>query len=174
MKIKSHPDTLRSGTRRRSVIPRKTRAACKQIRAVAAAIANQVPVWDVSLFDRVTEAAPDTLTNELLKELRQTQRNAVAVGKACEEVGDKLAQAIGRVKRVLALREELKQCGRRKLDVHEEEDVEVAFDPYEVDDDAEIEVEGDDEIEVEFESKGNGKPLSVKERLARAKAKAGQ
>lgn len=174
--MKSHPNTLRSGTRRRSTIPRNVRAACKQISKYRIVVANQIDVWDGCLFEWVSTAAPDQLSDELLKELRQTQRDVVAVGKACEEVGDKLEQAIRRVKRVLALREDLKkEAGGKRKDVHEEEAVEAEFEDH-----WDIEPEECEDVDVEAEEaaaeahKANGKHLSAKERIARARAKTGR
>jgi hypothetical protein len=167
----------------RQIPPKGPGAACKQIRKYGSEIANRLDGWDSSLFNWVTgEAVPEELTDELLEELRETQSDVCKLGKTCDEVGGKLEKAINRVERVSALREERKEeagGNRRKMDSHEEEDVEVAWDG--VDEDTDIEVEPEEDVEVEGEDKtaksegeSNGKPLSVKEKLARAKAKAGK
>ena len=97
--------------------------------------------------------------------------------------GGKLEEAIKRIERVSVGREELKdEAGgkrKRRRDVHEEEDVEREFDDIKDEDDDDIEVEPDesDDIEVEDEcprARGNGRPLSAKEKIARVKAKSGR
>ncbi len=173
----------RSGARRgHSIIPRSAGAACKQIRKYGSEFANRLDGWDRSLFDWVIrDAAPEELSNELLEDLRETQSNVNELGKTCNEVGGKLEKAIKRVEKVSARREAPKgeAGGNRKKDVHEEEDVEV-----EPEEDVEVEPEEDEDVDVEAEEaaaeghKGNGqgndRPLSVKEKIARAMAKAGK
>jgi hypothetical protein len=174
----------KSGTRRPSIMPRNVRTACKQVSKYRIAIANQIDVWDRSLFDWVAEAAPEKLTGDLLKELRQTRREVVASVKACEEFGGKLERAIHRVKRVLALREELRAAGSKRRDVHEPEAVEREWDDLqdeeievEEDEDVEVKPEEDEDVDVEAEEaaaeahKGNDRRLSVKEKIARARAR---
>jgi hypothetical protein len=175
-------DAPRSTRRGHSIIPRSAGAACKQIRKYGSEIANRLDGWDRSLFDWVTrEAAPEELSDALLEDLRETQSDVYELGKTCEEVGDKLDKAINRVEKVSAAREEAKEegGGKRKKDVHEEEDADVEFEG-----DMGIEPEEDEDVDVEAEEaaaeahKGNGqandRPLSVTEKIARAMAREGK
>jgi hypothetical protein len=176
----------RSGAHRRpSISPRSAGAACKQIRKYSSEFADRLDGWDHSLFDWVTgEAAPEELSDELLEDLQETQSDVAEMGKTCEEVGGKLEKAIARVNKVMGQRKELAEAtgGKRtKKGSHEDEDVEV--EPSE-DEDVEVEPSEDDDVEVEepaakknahkSNGKASGKPLSVKERIARAKAKEGR
>jgi hypothetical protein len=167
---------------RTRVLPKNPGAACRQIQKYKTEVTNQLAVWDSSLFDWVTrEAAPEQLTDELLEQLEDTQAGISELDKSFKEVSEKLEKAINRVKRVSAFREEAKEEGggtRKRRDVHEEEDVEREFD--ESDADVEIEPDEDEDVDVEAEEaaaeghKGNDRPLSLAEKIARAKAKAGK
>jgi hypothetical protein len=140
----------RSGARRRpSCIPKNAGAACRQIRCFGSHFADQLDAWDRSLFDWVIRnATPDELTDELLDELRETQTDVSKLGKMYEEVGGKLEEAIERVEKVLARREELKEevGGKPRKGVHEEENVDVEVDEVEPDEvDEGDEDEGDED-----------------------------
>ena len=96
MKTSQIAASRESGVRpRRSIVPRNVSRACKEIRAFSNLFGNQLRAWDRSLFDPITEASPEELTDELLKELRHTHRDVVALRKACEEIADKLVRAAG-------------------------------------------------------------------------------
>ncbi|MGA2617364.1 MAG: hypothetical protein ABSF26_07125 [Thermoguttaceae bacterium] len=165
---------------RRPVPPKSPGAACRQIQKYKTEVSNRLDGWDHSLFDWVTgEAAPEQLTDELLEQLEDTQADISELDETFKKVGGKLEEAIERIKKVSARRKARKEeaGGKRKKGVHEDEDVEAEWD--EVDQDTGIEVEADesDDADVEVEDEGaraggNGKPLGVKEKIARAKAKA--
>lgn len=167
----------RGGTGRTRVSPKSPGAACRQIHKVGQEVQGLTEGWDESLFDWVgKKAAPEEMTPELLEDLQETQNDVFELGKTCETVTTKIEKAIKRVKKILDQKDELAQAAggkRKKKGVHEDEDVEEEIDAS--DDDVEVEEE---DVEVEEAHKSNGKaegkPLSVKDRIAAAKAKAGK
>jgi hypothetical protein len=158
----------RSGVRRRNaIVPKNANAACRQIHIYGEEFANRMDGWDQVLFDFVRQATPEHCTDELLEHLIQTQDDIAELGKNCEAVSTKFETAISRVRRVIDRRAEISGAKAVKRTVHENEDIEVEYD------DSDIEVE-DVSKHHESNGKSDGKPLGVKEKIARARAKAGK
>jgi hypothetical protein len=159
----------RSSGGRKPLDPRSPQAVLRQLAKYRQEAANRVPGWDRVLFSWVEEAPPEECTKELAAELASSQEEVHALVELYAGIEGKLQVAQKRVGKILARKQELSE------DEVEEEDVEE-----EVDADEGVEEVSARRVKTARKGKkhrahvGNGKPLSIKERLARAKAKAGR
>ena len=152
-------------------VPKSPGAACRQILKYRNEIAVRLTGWDSALFDYVEKAGPADCTDELVESLGETLTGVLEVLKTFSGVESRLKAAIARVEKVKARRAELAEADpkqKRKSAVVEEEEVEEEIDEPEI----EVEVETAKAKPKPHETNGHGKPMSVAEKIARAKAKA--
>lgn len=153
------------GTRGPKVKPPKSPAmACRQIIKYKRDTENRVQGWDDVLFGWVAQIGPDQASEGLIEEMEEARTEAFLGKTLYEETAAKLEKAIKRAKKLLTQKGEL-------AETQEEEQVEEEFE-----EEPQIEEEKPTPRKTKVhEHNGHAehkKPLSVQERIRRAKEKA--